>query len=290
MSVRETARRVRTVVLLAATLCCAIHSEAQLATPDLAFETVSIRPLPAGTQVFPPLRLRPGGRVDGRATLEQMVRIAYELESHERVIMERDASVALAQAFEVVAKPPTDGTPPTALQSVAMMRRMLTDRFKMQVRTDSVVQTASVLRRLKPTDTGPGLRPFSGDCESLAGVARLDDPRFDDVVRRSCTLTIIGGHVRGTSEGVAGLANLLSSLGRRAIVDDTGLTGRVQIDLVFSPDTLMAGRSDVRAEAFATSAPSLIDALRDQLGLTMRTEQHPVRVLVIEHVEPLIEN
>jgi uncharacterized protein (TIGR03435 family) len=37
-------------------------------------------------------------------------------------------------------------------------------------------------------------------------------------------------------------------------------------------------------------APALVDALRDQMGLSTSTERQPIRLFVVEHVEPLIEN
>jgi hypothetical protein len=40
-----------------------------------------------------------------------------------------------------------------------------------------------------------------------------------------------------------------------------------------------------------SDAPALVDAVRDQVGLSARVERgQPIRLFVIEHVGPLVEN
>lgn len=59
----------------------------------------------------------------------------------------------------------------------------------------------------------------------------------------------------------------------RVIVDRTGLTGRFDFDLTWTPQALDAG-----AESFFT-------ALREQLGLRLEAAKAPVDVLVIDAAE-----
>jgi uncharacterized protein (TIGR03435 family) len=69
---------------------------------------------------------------------------------------------------------------------------------------------------------------------------------------------------------------------RRNIVDRTGLGGRFDITLQWTPELTAA--SDVGDRV------SLFTALEEQLGLTLESSTGPVEVLVIEHIERPIEN
>jgi uncharacterized protein (TIGR03435 family) len=68
------------------------------------------------------------------------------------------------------------------------------------------------------------------------------------------------------------LAEELSFKSGRLVVDTTGLAGEYDIALRWSDDD---------------SGPSLIQALRDQLGLRLVEKKGPVDFLVVEHVEKL---
>ena len=76
---------------------------------------------------------------------------------------------------------------------------------------------------------------------------------------------------------VAGIAQELASDAGRVIVDKTGLDGRFDIDLKWTPDD-SAGQA-------ADGPPSLFTTLREQVGLELVPAKGPVEVLVIDHVE-----
>lgn len=279
---------IRAAWLLLAVLFGSVLIKGQDATTPVAFDVVSIRPLPGGVL---PLPLRIGsGRLDGRATLEHLIQVAYSLAPYEKVVGPPTAAPVLTQGYEVIARAPASAALPSRASTLAMMRQMLSERFRLRVRMDSVMRAASVLRRLSPDTLGPGLRPFGRECKPLAPGTRLDDPRFDEDVRTSCSLTIYEGRVRGTAETMASFTGLMSLAGQHPIVDQTGLVGRFQIDLTFSPDSLFQAWLRPDAPGWKTDAPSFRDAVRDQLGLAMRSEQHAVRVAVIEQVDALIAN
>ena len=65
----------------------------------------------------------------------------------------------------------------------------------------------------------------------------------------------------------------------RPVLDRTGLDGSFDIDLTYSADNPVVDTSN------APNAPSLITALREQLGLRLESTKAPVEVLVIDHVE-----
>ena len=79
------------------------------------------------------------------------------------------------------------------------------------------------------------------------------------------------------------IARALPSLGRleRPVIDQTGLTGRFDYKLQWTPDP-----------ATPTDEPgtTFMQALEDQLGLKLKSTRAPMRILVIDHIEPPTDN
>ena len=65
----------------------------------------------------------------------------------------------------------------------------------------------------------------------------------------------------------------------RLVVDRTGLSGSYDFSLEWAPD-----------EASDSAAPSLVTALREQLGLRLESQKAPVEVLVIDRLQRPSEN
>jgi uncharacterized protein (TIGR03435 family) len=80
----------------------------------------------------------------------------------------------------------------------------------------------------------------------------------------------------------------------RPIIDKTGLTGLYDIELRFTPERPLVAAGGVGAAPSAPdatpSAPSLADALDEQLGLKLVSSRGPMNVIVILHVERPSEN
>ena len=89
---------------------------------------------------------------------------------------------------------------------------------------------------------------------------------------------------------MAELASDLSALpevGGRIVSDKTGLKGRFDFTLKWTPDPTMGAMppgpdSGVESES---SAPSLLTALQEQLGLKLESTKEPVDVIVIDSAE-----
>jgi len=86
-----------------------------------------------------------------------------------------------------------------------------------------------------------------------------------------------------TSNSVSTLAEQLSLVVGRDVVDKTAITGRYHLMLQWTPDDaagppLLNGVPD-------PSRPTLFTALEEQLGLRLEPAKGPVQVLVIDHVE-----
>jgi uncharacterized protein (TIGR03435 family) len=72
------------------------------------------------------------------------------------------------------------------------------------------------------------------------------------------------------------IAEELSQVVGRVVVDKTGLTDRYDLKLVWAADDAPAGDN---------SAPSLFTAIQEQLGLKLESAKEPVPVLVIDHID-----
>ena len=71
------------------------------------------------------------------------------------------------------------------------------------------------------------------------------------------------------------------------MIDETGLKGRFDFTLKWPPDSTMGAVTpapDSGAQS-DSSAPSLLTALREQLGLKLETKKEPVDVIVIDSAE-----
>ena len=83
-------------------------------------------------------------------------------------------------------------------------------------------------------------------------------------------------YLKGQSLTAASLAQQLSYLTGKIVVDKTGLPGRYAVWLQWSPDD---------ATSADNSAPSLYTAIQEQLGLKLVRGKEPLPVLVIDQIE-----
>ncbi len=102
------------------------------------------------------------------------------------------------------------------------------------------------------------------------------------------------GEMIGTSTTMTNLAYKLSVQLDRPVVDQTGLMGKYNFQLSWSPEAgpcstqTHIDNSDVGARA--ADGPSLFTAIQEQLGLKLESQKGPVEVLVVDLVEQPSEN
>ena len=97
-------------------------------------------------------------------------------------------------------------------------------------------------------------------------------------------------------------AQVLTQLLRRNVLDRTGLDGLFDVDFTYAPESVpgVSMRTDAgvvggpadgdsapdsQVALASTNAPSLLTALRDDLGLELQSTRGPVKVFVIDRVE-----
>src|SRR5262249_19243898 len=158
-----------------------------------------------------------------------------------------------------------------------MLRGLLEDRFKLKVHRETREMPVFILTLAKG-----GLKvPLSHTVCTRFNPNLPPPPRpTDGTPIRWCnnlTSTAPGGNMRWTAQNadIQGIAGALGSVLRRSVIDKTGFTGAIDVDLVFSNDPTPG--DDV--------PPVLSTVLQDQLGFKLESGKGPVEVLVIDHVE-----
>ena len=77
-------------------------------------------------------------------------------------------------------------------------------------------------------------------------------------------------------------------------MDETGLQARYDIDVTYTPEPFSAAalgqRGGTPMPGVDPNGPSLFNALEDQLGLKLQPKKMPIPVVVIDHIEPLMED
>jgi len=185
------------------------------------------------------------------------------------------------ERFDIDAKA-ADEFPPGPDGPAAPRRRMLqallAERFHFQVHNETKPEPIYALELAKADQTlGPRLHPTSADCAGPASGCR---PRIGP---GSVTLT-------GTT-----LAQFVAFLPRfvdRVVSDSTGLTGRFDLELVWTPapGEWFAPPQPGGEAAPVADGPSLFTALKEQFGLKLEPRTGPVDVLVIDRAERPSEN
>jgi len=146
-------------------------------------------------------------------------------------------------------------------QKEKMVQALLADRFHLVVHTES---RDLPIYTLVVAKGGPKLGALQGGGTSIN--------------RRSDRIEV------QTSNSVSTLAEQLSMIVGRDVVDQTGITGRYNLKLQWAPDDAVPASNGSTAPT-SDSGPSIFTALEEQLGLKLQPARGPVQVLVIDHIE-----
>jgi uncharacterized protein (TIGR03435 family) len=172
--------------------------------------------------------------------------------------------------YDINATPDVEGTP-TADQVRIMIRKLLADRFQLKFHHDKRELSAFVLTVGKD---GPKLKPSQPN-GNLHGIG----------VQPAKT----GAMMFANNSPIPAFTSFLQSLVLdRPVVDQTGLSGRYDLTVTFTPDdSLFNGHSlgFPKPADDVEPAPGLFDAIQQQLGLKLTAEKTQVDVLAIDHVE-----
>ena len=155
-----------------------------------------------------------------------------------------------------------------------IIEAVLRDRFKLTYHKETRVLLVYALVRSSSSALGPNIRATVVDCGARAAATRAGRGG----TAPECGFNRSAVSFRATGMDLASVAETLSQIAGRIVVDKTGLTGQYDLELKW------ADLSAASADALADGG-SLFTAVQEQLGLKLQSERAPVEVVVIDSAE-----
>jgi uncharacterized protein (TIGR03435 family) len=254
-----------------------------------AFEVASVKPNKSGEGMMTRMGATPDGTSCMNVTLQEILRKTFGMQN-DRII--GAPGWVKTDRFDIEAKVAASDAPKLkglkTDQRWLMMLPVLEDRFNLKFHHESrelttyalvIAKGGLKLKEARPGDTYPN--GFKGP----GGATGMFLDR---------------GKVTGQGVNIAGIMSVLALQGMdRTIFDKTGLTGKYDFTLQWTPDNAppaMAGAPEggppgsEGAPPPDAGGPSLFTALEEQLGLKLEPQKAPLDVIVIDHIEKPSEN
>jgi uncharacterized protein (TIGR03435 family) len=176
--------------------------------------------------------------------------------------------------FDLAARPDMPGMPSDA-QIKNMMKKLIAERFKLKFHNEKKELSVFLITVAKG---GPKLTKNDTDPKGLPGLG------FRGL-----------GNLRVRNGNMSDFAQMMQArVLDRPVVNQTGLEGRYDFTLQWTPDETQFGGQGARAQAQAAEGgqqnPDLFTAMQQQLGLRIEATKAPADVFVIEHVEKPSDN
>lgn len=198
-------------------------------------------------------------------TLTDLITFAYDLQQKQIV---GGPDWLSSQKFDIAGQPDAPGVP-SSHQLKIMIQKLLADRFQLKFHRDKKELSAFVLTVAK---NGNQMKKSDGDPNGLPGL----------FFRQLGVLTV-------RNATMADFTQLMqSAVLDRPVVDQTGLQGRWDFILKWTPDESQFAGMGIKVPPPSDAAdapPPLFTAMQEQLGLKLEAGKAPVEVLAIDHVE-----
>jgi uncharacterized protein (TIGR03435 family) len=243
------------------------------ADADPSFEVATIKPNNSNATSMQGLVIRGRKFMTRASSLGDLISFAYEVQAKQIVNapdwLDKDR-------YDIEAVPEQEGVP-NPEQIRIMIRKLLADRFALKFHHDKRDMSAYVLtvgkdgHKLKPTQLkgnlpGIGIGPGTGGITlNIANAAISDFTGFLQILVLD-----------------------------RPVVDKTGIQGRYDFQCTFTPDDSQFGghpppipnqaNNNGSTDTATAAAPSLYDALQQELGLKLSAEKTSVDVIAIDSV------
>jgi uncharacterized protein (TIGR03435 family) len=243
------------------------------ADADPSFEVATIKPNNTGATSMQGLVIRGRKFMTRASSLGDLISFAYEVQAKQIINapdwLDKDR-------YDIEAVPEQEGVP-NPEQIRIMIRKLLADRFALKFHHDKREMSAYVLtvakdgQKLKPTQLKGNL-PGIGIGPGTGGI----------------TLNMINATI-GDFTGFLQILVL-----DRPVVDKTGIEGRYDYRCTFTPDDSQFGghpppmpqaKDNGSTDTAAPAAPSLYDAIQQELGLKLSAEKTAVDVIAVDHVD-----
>jgi uncharacterized protein (TIGR03435 family) len=237
------------------------------ATPDESerFEVASIRPSKAN-DVRPSMEFTPGGGIRAtNVTLKLLIQIAHDIRPEQLSGGDRWTD---SEPYTVIAKGPEGGPPLSAAEQKALtlkrLQALLSERFRLALKVDASPASGYVLTVEKKGHKMTAAN--DGVTAQLRQVGRWE--------------------IRAEGTEMSTLAHFLSVHLQATVLDQTGLDGRYNFHLNWTPNPLPSSIASLNG----LPEDSLIPAVREQLGLRLERQKVATDRYTIEHAEKATEN
>jgi len=266
---------------------------ALLAAPlyaQLTFEVASVKPSPAGGRGSS-LNFQPGGGLKTtNVPLMMLLTFAYDVRNFQ---ISGAPSWASSETYDILARPErtsemdsgaldprkfTDEQFKTMGEQIReRTRALLADRFQLKIHRETKEGSVYALVVAKG---GPKLEVAEENREGNRGM-RMNR-----------------GQLNGMQAPMEMLANILSNLLGKPVLDQTGLKAKYNFKLEWTPDPSQgggfgpkaAGGEEPTTPPEEATGPTVFTALQEQLGLRLESTKGPIPMVVIDHVEKPTEN
>jgi uncharacterized protein (TIGR03435 family) len=233
-----------------------------------AFEVATIKPGQPGAQGY-------GFLIKGRqfftinTSLSDLISFAYGV--HARQIS-GGPSWSENDKYDIVGQPEGDGQP-NERQWKIMVQKLLADRFRLAFHNE---KRELPVYAIVVGKGGPKLTKSQGDPNGLPGIF------FKGL-----------GVMPAINANMGDLGRVLQgTVLDRPVIDQTGITGRYDFTLTWTPDEFQF--PGIQRPPTPTgnpgAAPNLFTAIQEQLGLRLETTRAPADVIVIDRVEKPTDN
>jgi len=244
---------IRTIVFAGVALIasCAALGQSASALPEFEVASVrSARPL-TGNDIGVSMGRSPGRVTYTNVTLKNVIMTAYGVKAYQI----SGPDWLNNERYDIVAKLP-DGAPKD--QIPLMLQRLLLERFRLSLHREK--KELSVYALMIGKD-GPKLQKADGGGGTL---------------RRG------RGHLEAQMMSISGLANALSGVVDRVVLDMTELKGRYNFSLEWTEEGEAGAGSD---NPPLRSGPAIFTALQEQLGLKLQARKALVEIIIIDRAQ-----
>jgi uncharacterized protein (TIGR03435 family) len=279
------------------------------AGPKPSFDVVSIKEATDCGNVAPGVKLKipggttygPGGRYTTCNQLRYIIGDAYQTELFSLAEVP-DWSIDILYRIEAKA----DGNPDKE-QMRLMVQSLLEERFKLKMHGETretpvyslvVAKGGHKLQPAKDEQGNPIVSlppPEERKKKGMENMAAGSSRSLSEIISSMApgSYMVMGGRqaVQFTGKAISmeSFATALYSIaGRRKVIDKTGLTGLYDIQMNYAPP----GPPGAADPALSTepSAPTIFNALQEQLGLKLESEKAPLDYFIIDSMEKPSEN
>ncbi len=261
--------------------------------PLPSFDVASIKPNKSGDRRWI-IRFPPGRFLGNGLTAKQLIAFAYGVKDFQ---ISGGPSWITSDQYDIEAKEPEAlaaelpklSREEQSAKTHLLVQSLLADRFALKLTHTTkdlpvyaliVAKGGPKLNAATPGDTYPnGMKGPDGRGAGLMRVGR--------------------GEIEGQGVPLTLLVSMLSQQLGRTVLDQTGLKGKYDIQLKWTPDTGAGAMFQARPGGAPgaeqpppseSTGPSIFTAIQEQLGLKLESTKGPVEVLVIDQIERPSEN